>query len=507
MAVDASPRASGSPGQKGLRDGALGLLSSVVIGVASTAPAYSTAAVIGLVVAAIGVHAPGVLVLSFVPILFVAVAFREFNSVDPDCGTVFSWVRRAFGPVTGWLGGWSVIAPCIVVMSSVSQVAAEYTFLLFGADGLAASRVWTTVGGVVFIALMTWICYLGIEVSARLQFALLTFELLAVLVFAIVALVKVYTGHAMATGSTPSLGWLNPVHGSFGDLSDAFLLAVFIYWGWDTSLNLNEETRDGSRTAGRAAVLAPVLLVAVFVLVSIAMLAFAGPAFLTTHSGDVLNAMGRLVLGSTAGKLLVLCVLTSTAASTETTIMPTARIALSMSAHGALPARFARVHRRHQTPGFATITIGVVSAALFVALSVFSTNVLADSASAVGLLIAFYYGLTALACLWYFRATVLASGRNLLLRGILPLLGGLSMLGMFLLSIHSYLPAASSYSSLDGVGGVFIIGAGTLLLGVPLLLVARRTQRAYFASGPMPPAPTEAPDLAETVADPVLQEG
>jgi amino acid transporter len=477
--VVSEPGGSG-PGGKGLRGGALGLVSSVVIGVASTAPAYSTAATIGLVVAILGVHSPGILIAAFVPMLLVAVAFREFNKVDPDCGTTFSWVSRAFGPVTGWLGGWGMVAACIVVMSSVSQVAAQYTFELFDAGGLAASRVWVTVGGVGFIALLTFVCYLGIEISARLQFALLGIELAAIVVFAAVALVKVYTGHAMPTGSTPALGWFSPLHGSFGDVSNAFLLAIFIYWGWDTSLSLNEETKDSSATPGRAAVIATVLLVGVFALVSTALVAYAGPAFLANNSGDVLGAVGRLVLGTGAGKILILCVLTSTAASTQTTIMPTARATLSMGAHGALPRPFARVHPRFMTPGFSTVAMGVVSALLFVALSAVSTNVLADSASATGLLIAFYYGLTAVACPWYFRASLRTSRRHLLLRGVLPAVGGAFMLAAFVLSVKAYLPASSSYSSIGGIGGVFLIGAGSLLLGVALIAVLWHTQSGFF---------------------------
>jgi len=83
---------------KGLRTGALGLISSVVIAVSSTAPAYSMAATLGLIVAVVGVHSPGTLVVSFLPMLCIAYAFRELNKADPDCGTTFTWTARAFGP-------------------------------------------------------------------------------------------------------------------------------------------------------------------------------------------------------------------------------------------------------------------------------------------------------------------------------------------------------------------------------------------------------------------------
>src|SRR5215471_20154205 len=91
---------------KGLKSGALGLVSSVVIGVASTAPAYSLAATLLFVVVLVGVKAPSVAVLAFVPIFFCSIGYSGMNKADPDCGTTFTWGARAFGPKTGWAGGW-----------------------------------------------------------------------------------------------------------------------------------------------------------------------------------------------------------------------------------------------------------------------------------------------------------------------------------------------------------------------------------------------------------------
>jgi amino acid transporter len=478
--VSAEPAA---PPDKGLRAGALGLISSVVIAVSSTAPAYSMAATLGLIVAIVGVHSPGTLVVSFLPMLCIAYAFRELNKADPDCGITFTWAARAFGPRTGWLGGWGIIAADIIVMASLSQIAGRYALELVGADAAAASTVWVTVAGVAFIALLTGVCYRGIEVSARLQQVLLAIEVGTLTIFAVVALVKAGTGHALPGAAHPSVGWLNPWTGSVGSLSNSFLLAVFIYWGWDCALSVNEETKDSARTPGRAAVMATVLLVAIFAVISTAALAYAGPAFLAGHSTDVLGAMASSVLGSTFGKLLVLCVLTSTAASTQTTIMPTARTVLAMAAHGAIPGWFARMHPRYRTPTTATIVMGTVSAIFFVLLTLVSKNVLADSAASVGLLIAFYYGLTGFSCVWFFRRDLLTSWQALLTKGILPLVGGLTLLGAFVLSIKSYWPAASSYSSFHGIGGIFLIGAGSLIVGVIIMLIASRFLPRYFANG------------------------
>jgi len=472
---------------KGLRAGALGLLSSVVIAVSSTAPAYSLAATLGLVVAIVGVHSPGTMIVSFLPMLCIAYAFRELNKADPDCGTTFTWTTRAFGPWAGWMGGWGIIAADIIVMASLSQIAGHYALLLIGAGTAASSTLWVTVVGVVFIGALTWVCYRGIEVSARLQQALLAIELIALGVFAVMAFVKAGTGHALPGAGHVSAAWLSPWTGSFRSLSDSFLLAVFVYWGWDCAVSVNEETKDKARTPGRAAVISTVVLVAVFAVVAVACLVFAGPAFLAQHSDNVLGAMSGLVLGTAAGKLLILCVLTSATASTQTTIMPTARAVLAMGAHKALPARFARMHPRYLTPTAATVAMGAVSAVFFVGLTLVSKNVLADSAASVGLLIAFYYGLTGFACVWFFRRDLLGSVRSLVLKGLLPGFGGLALLAAFVLSIVSYWPAASSYSSFAGIGGIFLIGAGSLLVGVVLMLAARRWLPAFFTTDTLPP--------------------
>jgi len=496
----------GAPQGKGLRAGALGLVSSVVIAVSSTAPAYSLAATLGLVVAIVGVHSPGTMIVSFLPMLCIAYAFRELNKVDPDCGTTFTWTTRAFGPWAGWMGGWGIIAADVIVMASLGQIAGHYALLLVGADGLASSALWVTAAGVVFIGALTWICYRGIEVSARLQQGLLAIELITLGVFAVVAFVKAGTGHALPGAGHVSAAWLSPWTGSFRGLANSFLLAVFVYWGWDCAVSVNEETKDAARTPGRAAVISTVLLVAIFAVVAVASLVFAGPQFLAQHSDNVLGAMSTLVLGSAAGKVFILCVLTSTAASAQTTIMPTARATLAMAAHRALPARFARMHARYCTPTVATVTMGAVSAVFYVLLTLASRNVLADSAASVGLLIAFYYGLTGFACVWFFRRDLLGSVRNLVFKGILPAFGGLALLAAFILSIVSYWPAASSYSSFHGIGGIFLIGAGSLLVGVAAMLAARRKLPAFFTTGTLPALSAPAADhpaADRPVADPV----
>ena len=488
--------------EKGLKAGALGLFASVVMGLASTAPAYSLAASLGFVVATtnghgiVGVKAPSIMLLAFVPMFLIAIAYQQLNKAEPDCGTTFTWAARAFGPRAGWMGGWGIIAADVIVMANLAQIAGSYTFSLFHQDELAASTTWRTVAGVIWIILMTTICYIGIEVSAKLQYALLGIELVILVAFSVTALFKVYTGAATPESLTPKLSWLVPTHMSIGTIVTATLIAVFIYWGWDTAVSVNEETDDPAKTPGRAAIISTLLLLVTYVLVSVATVAFAGVGEADLglanpdNSGDVFNAIGPSVFGDSALghvfiTLLLISVLTSASASTQTTILPTARTALSMGAYRAIPSTFAKIHPRFLTPSVATVWMGAVSIIFYVALTLVSQNVLADSIAAVGLMIAFYYGLTGFASVWYYRKELTNSRNDFVMKGLLPLLGGLFLLGAFVIATYQY--AQPDYGSttltlpvVGEIGGVAVLGIGALLLGAVLMVIWNVMAPDYF---------------------------
>src|SRR6202046_3250938 len=190
---------------KGLKSGALGLISSTVIATASVAPAYSIAATLVFVVLAVGLQSPAVAVLAFIPMLLTSIGYSELNKADPDCGTTFTWATRAFGPKTGWAGGWAIVAADVLVMASLAQVAGQYVFLLFGAKGIGgdATSPWVLLVGLAWLAVMTYICYRGIEVSANFQKALLSIEITMLLVLSVVALIRVSTAHHPAVSIRP----------------------------------------------------------------------------------------------------------------------------------------------------------------------------------------------------------------------------------------------------------------------------------------------------------------
>jgi amino acid transporter len=459
-----------------LEHDAIGFREALSVGLASTAPAYSLAAVIGTVTIIVGFQTPGALLASFVPMFLIAAAFFYMNRADQDAGTTFSWCTRALGPWLGWIGGWAVITTGILVVGSLADVGARYTYELLGMEGAAASKSAVMVLALVYIVVMTAICIRGTEVTADLQDVMIVLQIGALLLFAGVALYKVYAGKAPEGSSRPQLDWLSPFAvSSTSTLVSALLIGVFIYWGWESAVNLTEETRDSARAPGLAAVISTVILLVTYIVVSVAVLAYAGLEVLAEYDDDdaIFAVLGADVLGSPWDKLVILAIATSAIASTQTTIIPSSRTSFSMGRQDALPRKFAVVHPRFHTPWFSTVVIAALAIAWYVPLNIFSENALYDTLSALSLMIAFYYALTGLACVVYYRRELTRSVKNFLFIGVGPFVGAVILGYLFVKSAVDLSDAENSYTgqSILGMGVPFVIGMGFLLLGLVLLVV------------------------------------
>lgn len=463
-------------GDKGLQAGALGLVGNIVIGLAAVAPAYSLAATLGYVVLAVGDKAPSMFVLAFIPMLLVAFAYKELSQDTPDCGTTFTWGTKAFGPWIGWIGGWGLAVSAIIVLANVAEIAAIYLFKFLGLDDLADNILAKVLLGAFFIIAMTLISARGIVVSERFQNVLIAIQFGVLVIVSIIALIRVFSGTAGAQAITPQLSWLWPSGLDMSSIAAAIILCIFIYWGWDACLAVGEETKDPGRTPGIAAVITTLILVCTYVLVAYAVQSFSGFSEVgiglnnPMNTDDVLTVLGKPVAGTIAASLLLLTVSVSALSSTQTTILPTARGTLSMAVYEAIPKRFSNVHPRYMTPAFGTIVMGLAALFFYLLLTFLSENALADSVASLGLAVAFYYGITAFACAWYFRRTLFNSVRNLFFRGVFPLIGGLAMAAAFGISAKDMIAPDYGYTAFGPIGGVFVLGVGMLVLGIPLML-------------------------------------
>jgi amino acid transporter len=480
---------SAGTGEGGLKAGAIGYASNLIISVASVAPAYSLASILGFVVAVkgMGVHAPAVMIVSFIPMLLIAAAYYYMNRADPDCGTSFTWVTRAMGPQLGWLTGWAIIVCDIIVMATLAYIAGVYTFLLFGLDAAASNTLDVSIIAAIWIVSMTWICVIGIELNASTQKFLLMIEVFTLAAFSIVALLKVYgvIGTVPANSMHVAGSWFSPfgLPGGSTALINGVLLGVFIYWGWDSGVCVNEESDDPSSGPGKAAVVSTFLLLGIYLIVAVAAQAFHGTGFLENNSDDVLKALATDVFPSPFDKLLIITVLTSASASTQTTILPTARTALSMARIGSIPKALGRIHPRYLTPDVATIAMGAISLAWTLFIINVSQNVLADAITGIGFQIAFYYGLTGFACAIFYRRELMKSFRNFFMAGVVPTVGGLMLAYIFVKAFSDYNTTSTEVNytgGLWGIGTPILIGVGGLVLGVVVLVFANFAYKPFF---------------------------
>ena len=167
-----------------------------------------------LVVASVGAKMPVVIIAGFLPMFFAAYAYREFNKVAPDAGTSFTWTTKAFGPYVGWFGGWAAILATVIVLSNLAGVAVAffYQFLgeLTGSDDIGTlweNRPVNVITCLVFLAIAMWVAYRGITTTEHVQFALVGFQMVMLLLFAVLAYAK---SDASDTGVPFSLDWFSP---------------------------------------------------------------------------------------------------------------------------------------------------------------------------------------------------------------------------------------------------------------------------------------------------------
>lgn len=476
---------------KGLSRNSVGVLGSVVLGISSVAPAYALTATIGILVTQTGHKMAVVIIAGFLPMFFAAYAYREFNKVAPDCGTSFTWTTKAFGPYVGWLGGWAAVLATAIVLSNLAGVAVEffYQFLgdLLGSPTIGAlwETPWINVATcLTFLTIATSVAYRGITTTERVQFVLVGFQLLVLAAFAVLAIAK---SGSSPTGIPFSWDWFSPAGLTVSAFVAGLSGSIFAFWGWDTCLTVNEESKGSAKTPGRAALLCVLSILLTYLIVATASQMFAGTGEEgvglgnTDNASNVLGSLARPVLGEPWHLLLYLAVLASSTASLITTFLPSSRTMLGMATYKALPARFGAIHPRYLTPSYATVVAGVVAGTFYTVLHLLSRNALMDTIYALGIMICFYYGLTAFACIWYFRHELFANLNSFVFKMLFPLLGGLGLFAVLLITLRdSASPDYGSGASVFGVGLVLVLGLGLILLGVVLMLVWRSVQPAYF---------------------------
>lgn len=478
---------------KGLAAGRIGTFTGAVLGISTVAPGYTLTASIGLIVAAVGLKMPAILIAGFIPMFLTAYAYRELNSRAPDCGASFTWSTKAFGPYVGWMCGWGMVIATIIVLSNLASIGVQYGYQFLGAvfhnqtvAELANNKAVNIISTVALLAIATYISSRGITTSEKVQYVLVGFQMIVLVLFAVVAIAKAPS----AAGHLDfDLDWFNPLTGlTLSAFVIGLIGSIFAFWGWDTCLTLGEECKDPTKVPGRAGLLCVLSILLTYLLVAVAVMMFAGVGDTDlglaneANKDNVFGSLANPVLGSWLGPLLLLAIFASAVASLQTTSLPAARTMLAMGTYGAFPKRFASVSPRFLTPTFSTVVAGAVTAAFYTIVSLLSDRTLLDTIAALGIMICWYYGITAFACVWYFRTELFASAHNVVYKFLFPLLGGLMLGAVFVISVRESMDPekTGSGASIGGIGLVFYLGFGILAFGAVLMLIMRFTSPDFF---------------------------
>jgi amino acid transporter len=312
----------------GLEPNAIGVVQDTVIGMASSAPAATVGLTLASLAAATAYGSGPILILTAIPMLIIANAYRRLNMWNAHSGASFEWVGRAISPYLGFLTGWLMVVAYIIGTVSAVEVLGPSLITVFGGSGTPGTdfAIAAAVGLVMLV-----IAIVGIKITARAQIVMGVTEWAILLGFAVAGLVVVLS-HRHGTFPATS-GWLSPSGiGGHGDAVGGFLAAVFVYGGWDGTLYVNEEVTRRHINPGRAALLAVGLLTVLYVGCQIGLQGVVSPAELQANSDSALVYVAHVLGGSGWAKVMALAIALSVVATTGTGIVLSARIV-----YGVLP--------------------------------------------------------------------------------------------------------------------------------------------------------------------------
>ncbi|MDN4574125.1 amino acid permease [Pandoraea cepalis] len=444
----------------------LGIVESVIMGIAGTAPAYSVEITTSTIIGTAGTLSPASILVCGLIMFGIAYAFINMNRALASAGTSYSWVSMVFGRTLGFFAGWALLVLCCVFMVSAMIPAANATLLIF--DRPMMNNVhYVTLIAAAWLTVVSAIVVKGVKLTSYVQVVMTIIEGIILLVI-IVASFFVFP-HAQQHAF--SWHWFSPLAFTPAQFASGALVAIFFFYGWDVTMNLSEETRDSNRIPGRAAFWSMVFLMVFFLVFIVIALLGLSDAEIQHFNTNIIFAIAEKLFGPTWGYVAIIAVLLSTVGTVETQMLQFTRTLFAKSRDGALHHRYARLHPRWQTPHVAIFFIWIIGLALLFMSSYLPTInvILQDSITAIGFQICFYLGLTGLACGWYYRKVLTQGPWAAVTHVIWPVASGLFL---FFIAVYS-IPTFDWATNVVGMGGI-VIGIVPLVLNRKKIWVARQ---------------------------------
>lgn len=449
------------PATKGLARNSLNTFELAIMGIAGTAPAFSIAVTTAAIVASVGVLSVGSILYCGLVMFGIMLAFVHLNKITPHAGAAYAWVGHVFGQKWGFFAGWGVLVASIFFMVSATIPAATSTLVLI-APSLVENTNWVTLTAGIWLSLITIVVTKGIKHASYTQLLLTAIE--TIVIFALI--VGAFIQYGGKPAHLPSLIWFSPFSFTPQLFATGALTAIFFYWGWDVTMNLGEETKDGAEgkhhPASKGAFWAMLNLILFFIIMMIVVLIVLTDEEIAAANTNVLYAIANKLFPTPWNYFAVLSTILSTIGTIETQILQFSRSLFAMSRDNMLHPRYAVIHPEWQTPWFATIVIWFLGIVLLFSSSFMPSvkSILESSILAIGFQICFYMSLAGFACAWHYRKQFNAGVYRAISYFVWPLFSALFMVFIALYSI----PTFDAITVTLGIGGI-IIGFVPLSLG------------------------------------------
>ncbi len=293
----------------------------------------------------VGVWSPLAVLLAGFGVFFVVLCFAEVGSRFDDAGGPYLYAREAFGPAAGFQIGWLQIWTRLFSGAAALNILVAYTGALIPPVETSWGRIITMTGGIV---LVTAVNIAGVRNAAWTVNVFTIGKVLPLLLLIVLGAFHLSKG-VLASQAVPNPNW-----------TEAVLLLVFAYGGFESAVIAASETRNPKRDTDFAPVTAFVAVPAVYLLVQLSVAGVLPPV--AQISDSVAAAPARL-LGPAGSTIAALGVVVSVYGWLTGFALMTPRILFSMARRHEMPAFLASVHPRFRTPGAA---IAVNSAAVLV---------------------------------------------------------------------------------------------------------------------------------------------
>ena len=291
---------------------------------------------------------------------FAALAYAELAAAIGGCGSAYGYCYAGLGELVAWIIGWDLILEYGVAISAVAIGWSGYANNALEAVGLGLPAAWLHgpgEGGLVnlpaagIVLILALLLGLGVRESARVNAVMVLIKLLAIGVFLTVAV-----------GRVDPANWVPFMPFGWGGVMGGAALIFFAYIGFDAVSTAAEEARHPQRDLPIGILVSLAVCTLIYVIVAAVLTGVAPYATLNVGSpvADVMLRLGHswaaglVAAGAIAGLTTVMLVL----------YYGLSRIVLAMSRDGLLPAVFARVNRRTQTPIRVILLVGLAISAV-----------------------------------------------------------------------------------------------------------------------------------------------